>query len=346
MRSLNDVYSKIVKSYDGEINDQKLIEGATKGLVAGLGDQHTNYLTIDETKEFNEQLSGEIGGGIGAEIGMREGWPTIVKPLKGNPAEKAGLLKDDVIMKVDGEDVAGKELEVVIKKVRGEAGKKVKLTIARKGWTEPKDIEVTREIVNNPSVSTEIKDGIGIITLTRFDQKSGSLVRKSAYELKQSGVKGIVLDLRDNSGGYLTAAQEIASLWLNNEVVVIEKQGKEVKEELKTSSGYAEFENIPTVVLINNSSASASEILAGALKDYSKAKIVGEKSYGKGSVQELINMPKGGTLKLTIAHWFTPKGNTIHKVGIVPDIEVKRSVEDYKNNIDPQMDRALQELSK
>ncbi len=345
-RSLDEIYRVIKQDYDGEIDEKVILEGASRGMVSALGDEHTNYLSDRETKTFNEQLSGEIGGGIGAEIGMREGYPTIINPLINNPAQKAGILPRDVILKVNDEDISGQALELVIAKIRGEVGTDVKLTIAREGDTAPRDITVTRAIVDNPSVTYEIKNNIGILYITRFDNKSYNLASKAVYEMKQAKVRGLVVDLRNNTGGYLSSAQDLAGLWLDKQVVVIEKKQGKVVEELKTSAGRTELANFPTIVLINENSASASEILAGALKDYNQATIIGEKSYGKGSVQQLIALPGNGTLKLTVAHWFTPKGKTIDKEGIKPNIVVDLKEDGFKPEVDPQMDRAIAELNK
>lgn len=343
---LDEIYRVIKRDYDGEIDEKGIIEGASRGLVSALGDEHTNYLSDNETKTFNEQLSGEIGGGIGAEIGMREGYATIINPLNNNPAQRAGLLPKDVILKVNDEDITGQALEVVISKIRGEVGTDVKLTIAREGDVSPRVVTVTRAIVDNPSVTYEIKNDIGILNIIRFDNKSYTLASKAIYEMKQAGVKGLVVDLRNNTGGYLTSAQDLAGLWLDNQVVVIEKKQGKTVDELRTSANRTELANFPTIVLINENSASASEILAGALKDYNQATIIGEKSYGKGSVQQLISLPGNGTLKLTVAHWFTPKGKTIDKQGIEPNIIVELKEDGFKPEIDPQMDRAIAELNK
>lgn len=339
---LDRVYKHVRDNYDGDIDKSAIVDSSAKGLVAGLGDDHSTYMTKAEAKRFKEDLTGEIGGGIGAEIGLRDGNLTIIRPLKNNPAEKAGVKAGDVILKVNDEDVIGQALEPVVMRIRGEPGSTVKLTLYRVDYNEPLEITIVREVVDNPSLELAYRDGIAIITLYRFDEGTVGLMRKAANELKQAGARGVILDLRDNGGGVLTAAQGVAGLWIDGQIVLTQKRFSEVVDTIYAPSGQAELKNTPTIVLINENSASASEILAAALRDYGKARLVGVKTYGKGSVQELVGMAGGGQLKLTVAHWFTSKDATIEKDGITPDIEVKRSAEDTKANIDPQLDKALE----
>lgn len=341
---LQSVYNRLSQDYDGEIDKDKLIEGSIKGLVAGLEDDHSVYMTREEARRFKESLTGDIGGGIGAEIGVRSGYITIIRPLKNNPAINAGVEAGDVVLKVNDEEVTGQDLETVVMKIRGPAGSTVKLSLAREGRDEAFDIEVTRAIVDNPSVDLSIKDGVAIITLYRFDEKTVALMKKASQEILSSNAKSIILDLRDNSGGLLTAAQGMAGLWIDGQVVLTQKQHGKVMETIYAPSGQAELGKLKTIVLINENSASASEILAAALRDHGKAQLLGVKTYGKGSVQELSTLARGGQLKLTVAHWFTPKDQTIEKVGIEPDVEVKRSLDDIKNDRDPQLDKALELL--
>lgn len=342
-QSLSKIYRAIKNRFDGEVDPQTLLTGAKKGVVAGLGDEHSFLMTEEESLRFNEQLSGDIGGGIGAEIGVRDGNLTIVRSLKNNPASRVGLLAGDVILKVNDEDVVGQALEPVVMKIRGAAGTEVRLTIAREGLAEPKEFTITRAIVDNPSVDWENRDGIMVVTIYRFDKNTSGLMQKAAHELRQAGAKGIVLDLRGNTGGYLDAAQNVAGLWLDGKLVTIQKRRGKVEEQLISPRGKAELANVPTIVLVDGFSASASEILAGALKEHGKATLIGTKTYGKGSVQELFPFD-GGELKLTIAHWYTPFDTTIEGVGIKPDIEVKITAEDIAADRDPQLDRALTEL--
>lgn len=337
LSTLQDTYRAVKGNYDGNIDDAALIEGANRGLVAALGDEYTVYMNKKETQEFDNSLTGNIGGGIGIEVGERNGILTVLRLLKDNPAEKAGLLLGDMIIKVNDESVEDKTVDQAVAKIRGEAGTTVKLTVVRSG--EQKEFTITRAIVNNPSVYSSVKDGIGTMTVMRFDGETGSLARSAAQEFKDQNVKSVVLDLRGNGGGYLTAAQELASLWLDKKTVVSERTNGKVVDELKTASNPL-LGGIPTVVLVNGSSASASEIVAGALQDHKAAKLVGVKTFGKGSVQKLVTLPGGSQLKVTIASWYTPNGKNISKQGITPDVIVEMTVEDINASRDPQLDAA------
>jgi len=291
-----------------------------------------------ETEEFNNELSGTIGGGIGVELGLRNGVITALRILKDNPAEKAGLMAGDIIVKVNDQEVTEDQtVSDTAKKVRGDVGTTVKLTVLR--GAELKEFTITRAEVTNPSVYSSVTDGVGTMTITRFDEQTGALARQAAQSFKSQGVKSVILDLRGNGGGYVTAAQEVLGLWLNDKVVVTEKTNGKVVDELKSGTNPI-LEGVPTVVLVNGSSASASEITAGALQDYGAAKLVGEKTFGKGSVQKLLTLPEGGQLKVTIARWFTPKGNNISKQGIAVDKEAALTADDINAGRDPQLDAA------
>lgn len=335
--TLQSTYQAAKDNFDGEIDETKLIEGANRGLVDALGDEYTVYMNKEQSTEFDDSLSGNIGGGIGVEIGLRNNLPTAVRVLRDNPAEKAGVMVGDVLVSVNDESVEGKDTTEIVKEIRGEAGTTVKLTVARDG--QPKEFSITRAQVNNPSVYGSVQDGVGVMTITRFDDETGNLARTLASQFKSAGVKGVVLDLRGNGGGYVTAAQAVAGIWLDNQVVVTEKRGGKVVEELK-SGGSPILNGVPTTVLINASSASASEIVAGALYDHKVAKIMGETSFGKGSVQKLVNLSEGAMLKVTVARWYTPSGVNISEKGIVPGIQVGRTTEDFNAGRDPQLDAA------
>ncbi len=337
LSSLQATYQALKDNFDGEVDDAKLIEGANRGLVESLGDDYTVFMNKNESTEFDNSLTGNIGGGIGVEIGERSGLPTVVRVLRDNPAEKAGVMVGDVVSAVNGESTENKQTGEIVTEIRGEIGTTVKLSVLRNG--QPNDFVITRAQVNNPSVYGSVVDGVGIMTITRFDDETGSLARKQATDFKAAGVKGVVLDLRGNGGGYVTAAQAVAGIWLDDQVVVIEKRGGKVTEELK-SGGSPILNGIPTIVLINESSASASEIVAGALRDHKAAKLMGETSFGKGSVQKLVNLTEGTMLKVTMARWYTPSGVNISEKGVVPDTEVLRSVEDFSAGRDPQLDAA------
>lgn len=341
LSSVQQTYQEVAANFDGDIDTNALIEGANKGMVEALGDQYTVFMTKEEAAEFDNSLTGNIGGGIGVEVGIRSDVPTVVRVLKDNPAEKAGVAVDDIITKVNSEDTAGLTLNEVVGKIRGEAGTSVKLTILRAG--ETKEFSITRETVNNPSAYGEVRDGIGIMTVSRFDDETGSLARAVARDFKAQGVKSVVLDLRGNGGGYVSAAQALAGVWLDTELVVTEKRGTQVVEELK-STGEPILNGVPTVVLVNRSSASASEIVAGALRDNKAATLIGETTFGKGSVQKLVNLMDGAMLKVTVARWYTPSGINISEKGLEPDTVVKRTADDINASRDPQLEAALSSL--
>jgi len=338
LSSVQKTYQELRANFDGDINEQALIEGANRGLTKALGDEYTVFFNKAESQDFSNDLSGTIGGGIGVELSLRNEQVTAVRVLKDNPAEKAGIMAGDVIVKVNDEDVPSTwTVNDVVTRIRGEAGTTVKLSVLR--GSEVKEFTITRAEVTNPSVYSTVENGVGVMTITRFDDQTGQLARAAAQSFKSQNVTSVVLDLRGNGGGYVTAAQDVASLWLNDKVVVSERTNGKVVDELKTGTNPL-LEGIPTVVLVNSSSASASEIVAGALKDYGVAKLVGEKTFGKGSVQKLIELPDGAELKVTIAKWYTPKGNNISKQGINVDKEATLTVEDINANRDPQLDAA------
>jgi peptidase, S41 family len=343
-KTLDQTYATLKQKFDGKIDLQTLIEGANKGLVGALGDRHTVYLTPKEAEQFNKNLEGDIGGGIGAEVGIRKELITIIRPLKDSPALKAGVQAGDVIYKVNDEEVGNQTLDQVIQKIRGKPGTEVKLTVARKNHSQPIDIKITRQTINNPSVNLEIKGDVAVLTVSRFDKQTAVLARQEAEKIKAQGISKVVLDLRGNSGGYLTAARDLAGLWLDGQLVVSERIGDKTVQEFFSKKGDNILANTKTVILMNAGSASASEIVIGALKDYKKATLVGETSFGKGSVQELVNLPNGGQLKVTVARWYTPQGQNIDGQGIKPDKEVELKADDWQNDRDPQLQTALEML--
>lgn len=338
LATVQETYQALARNFDGTLDKQKLIEGANKGLVEAAGDQYTVFMNKAESSEFDNALTGNIGGGIGVEVGMRNNVPTVVRVLQDNPAEKAGIMINDVVIKVNDESTQKKTLNEVTSAIRGEVGTTVKLTVVRDG--AEKEISITRQQVNNPSAYGEVKDGIGVLTITRFDDQTGSLARAVATDFKNKGVKGVVVDLRGNGGGYVSAAQAVAGIWLDKQLVTTERTNGKVTEELK-STGTPILGGIKTVVLVNGSSASASEIVAGALHDHKVATLIGDKTFGKGSVQKLVNLSEGATLKVTVARWYTPAGVNISEKGIVPDTAVERTADDINANRDPQLEAAL-----
>ena len=337
LSSVQKTYQELVANYDGKLDTQKLIYGANRGLVEAAGDPHTAYMDPDETKEFDKSLSGQIGGGIGAEIGLRNNKPTIIKPLENSPAQKAGIKAGEAIVKVNDEASSDWSVEKVVSKIRGEVGTSVKLTLLSGGQT--REVSVVRQNIVSPAVESEIDGEIGILKVNRFGDDTVSLSRKYASEFVEKGVKKVILDLRNNPGGTVGAAQGLLGIWLDNQIAMTERRGSEIVKTLRTT-GTPILGNMKTVVLINGNSASASEITAGALREYGKATLVGQKSYGKGSVQIVLGLPGGSQMKVTEARWYTPKGKNIDKTGIEPDVKVDLSSDDVNNNIDPQMDKA------
>lgn len=337
LSSVQKTYQELIANYDGKLDTQKLIYGANRGLVEAAGDPHTAYMDPDETKEFDKSLSGQIGGGIGAEIGLRNNKPTIIKPLENSPAQKAGIKAGEVIVKVNDEASSDWSVEKVVSKIRGEVGTSVKLTLLSDGKT--REVSVVRQNIVSPAVESEIDGEIGILKVNRFGDDTVSLSRKYASEFVEKGVKKVILDLRNNPGGTVGAAQGLLGIWLDNQIAMTERRGSEIVKTLRTT-GTPILGNMKTVVLINGNSASASEITAGALREYGKATLVGQKSYGKGSVQIVLGLPGGSQMKVTEARWYTPKGKNIDKTGIEPDVKVDLSSDDVNNNVDPQMDKA------
>ena len=337
LSSVQKTYQELIANYDGKLDTQKLIYGANRGLVEAAGDPHTAYMDPDETKEFDKSLSGQIGGGIGAEIGLRNNKPTIIKPLENSPAQKAGIKAGEAIIKVNDEASSDWSVEKVVSKIRGEVGTSVKLTLLSDGKT--REVSVVRQNIVSPAVESEIDGEIGILKVNRFGDDTVSLSRKYASEFVEKGVKKVILDLRNNPGGTVGAAQGLLGIWLDNQIAMTERRGSEIVKTLRTT-GTPILGNMKTVVLINGNSASASEITAGALREYGKATLVGQKSYGKGSVQIVLGLPGGSQMKVTEARWYTPKGKNIDKTGIEPDVKVDLSSDDVNNNVDPQMDKA------
>jgi carboxyl-terminal processing protease len=341
LSSLQQTYNHLAANYDGELDVATLIQGANRGLVAAAGDDYTAYMSPQEATDFNDSLSGNIGGGIGAVIGLKNNMTTIMSVLKDNPAIKAGLQANDTILKVNDESTSGWTVEKAVSVIRGESGTTVKLNIQR--GNEVKDYTITRAIINNPSVDGSVVDGVGTMTITRFDTETGDLARVVAQDFVNQGVKAVILDLRGNNGGYVSAAVDVAGLWLDNQIVVTERVGNTVRDTLKSGSN-AILSGIPTVVLVDGGTASASEIVAGALKDHNVAKLVGDTTFGKGSVQLPISLDGGAELKVTIARWYTPNGKNINQQGIVPDSTILLTQDDVDQGIDPQLDEAKKVL--
>lgn len=337
LSSVQQTYNKLAANYDGKLDTDLLIEGASRGLVDAADDAYTVYMSASESADFDKLRSGEIGSGIGAEIGIRNDKVTIIRVLANNAAINAGLLANDTIFSINDQSTSGWTVTKAVDQIKGEEGTTVKLGIERNG--ETKDYVVTRKTINNPSVESSISDDIGTLTITRFDEETGNLARIAAQDFKKRRVKAVILDLRDNPGGTVPAAVDVAGLWLNNAVVVTERTGGLVRDTLRTGNS-ALLSSVKTVVLINENSASASEIVAGALQDSKTAKLVGGNTFGKGVVQQLISLDGGAMLKVTIASWYTPNGNNVSKSGIKPDVAIAITQDDVNAGVDPQLNAA------
>jgi len=327
------------------------IYGAIKGMVSSMGDPYTTFFTPQENASFKTQIDGNFEG-IGMEVGQKDGILTVIAPLAGSPAEKAGLKPGDKIIKINETISTDISVDQAVTLIRGKKGTKVVLTVLREGSTKPINYEVTRDVINLPTLDGKYATSTGIYTikLYSFNANSQDLFNKEITRFSQTGSDKLIIDLRNNPGGFLDAAVSMASNFLPaGAVVVRESYGKSKPEDIIRSEGYNTFEGkkFPKIViLIDGGSASASEILAGALRENDVATLVGTKSFGKGSVQELVNITPDTSLKVTVARWLTPKGNSISEVGIVPDIDVKITEDDVKAQKDLQMAKAIEILSK
>lgn len=337
--SVNQVYSLLRQDFDGNLDTSKLIDGLKTGLVNAAGDPYTEYFNPTDAKAFNNQLSGSITG-IGAEIGSdTNNNIVVVSPLSGYPADKAGLKPKDIVAAINGESTSGMSVDEAVHKIRGDAGTVVKLTIVR-GAAAPFDVSITRQKITIPSVDYHEDGNIGYLKVSQFTTDTPDLAKKAAQEFKAKNVKAVVLDLRNDPGGYLSSAVDLSSLWLDNgKTVVSERRGSTIVD-TEYANGNNILKGLPTVVLINGGSASAAEITAGALRDSGVATLVGDKSFGKGSVQQVENLPDGSELKITVARWYTPGGKNIDKQGITPDVQISNSDADTQAGKDPQKDKA------
>ncbi|WP_297993798.1 S41 family peptidase [uncultured Clostridium sp.] len=345
--NLFNLRSMLFSMYNGEIDDEKLLEGAMKGMADAIGDPYTVYMDRDEFKSFMESSQGSFYG-IGAQLGVRDNNVKIISPIKGSPAEKAGLKDGDIILKVDDYEVKDLNVEAVVSRVRGEKGEPVTLKVKREGIEEPFDINIVRDEIKTESVKGEIlEDGIGYMQITTFsDEELSDKFNEKLNELKQQGMKKLILDLRGNPGGYLNECVEMVSNFIPSGEVITYTIDKYDKKVTSNSIGGNAI-GMPLVVLVNGGSASASEVVTGALRDYKAATIIGTKTFGKGIVQQLKVLPNDmGGLKVTVSKYYTPNGENIHGIGIEPDILVEIPQEvlkmDYDRNIDPQFQKALE----
>jgi len=326
-----------------QLSSEDRLRGAIAGLVASYGDPYTIYFPPQDANQFQQDISGNFGG-VGMEVGIRDGVVTIITPLPGTPAEGAGLISGDVIVAIDGETTERMGIDDAVRRIRGEVGTEVVLTIYREGELDFLEIPVERDNISIPTIATEERDGIFVISLFNFNAISEMKMQEALREYVTSGDRKLVLDLRGNPGGFLQSAVSIASYFLpTGKVVVKEGLADGADGEVYRSSGKTLLKFAPEemVVLINGGSASAAEILAGALAEHDVATLMGDTSFGKGSVQELVDLPEGSSVKVTIARWFTPNGISISNGGLDPDIFIKRTPQQIMNNVDPQLDAAI-----
>lgn len=344
--SVNQVYQALKTNYDGTLTETELLNGIKQGLANAPGDPYTEYFTPSQASQFNDELNNTFSG-IGAELSQESnGDIEVIAPISGDPADKAGLKAQDVITAINGVSTTGMSVEDAVNKIHGAAGTKVTLQILR-NQTQTLSLTITRQNITAPSVTTQILPGnIGYMAISTFADDTTSLSQKAANQFASEHVKGIVLDLRDDPGGLLSAAVNVSSLWLpQNQIVLQEKRGSTVVQTYYAEGGNV-LHGIPTVVLINGGSASASEITTGALHDHGDAYVIGQKSFGKGVVQQLINFNDGSQLKVTIASWYRPDGQDIEHKGITPDKTVPDSGTDLEAANDPQLQAAEAYLNK
>ena len=331
-----------------DLEKDAMLYGAVRGMVEAVGDPYTVFMTPKENTEFRDVLDGHLQG-IGAELAVRDGNIVVVAPIKGSPAEKAGILPEDVIVEVNGDNIEGHTLQDVVSRVRGKKGTAVKITVFHAGDQDPTTIEIVRDDITVPSTEYEVKQtpqgNVGILSISQFGTDTIRETANIIRGIRPGELKGMILDLRFNGGGFLEGAVDLTSMFL--------KQGKVVSVERRNAalqqyyvSGRPTLPDLPLVILINEGTASASEIVAGALQDHRRATIIGETSFGKGTVQEVVDLPDGASLRVTIARWLTPSGRDLSKEGVQPDIVVERTREDMEAKRDPQMDAAIAELVK
>lgn len=338
--SVNDVYNALKQNYNGKLTSSQLLDGLKHGLASATGDPYTEYFTAKEAQNFTNELNNTFSG-IGAQLSADDqGNIEIISPIKGYPADNAGLKPKDIIASIDGTTTSGMSVDQAVNKIRGEAGTQVKLQIVR-GGTQILNFTITRQNIQLPSVTSKILDGnIGYMQISSFGNDTAGLAQKAADSFKNNHVKGIVLDLREDPGGLLDAAVNVSSLWLPSDKLIVEERGT-IGTTSHYSSGNDELAGIPTVVLVDSGTASAAEITTAALRDNGAAvRVIGEKSYGKGVVQQIINFGDGSELKVTVASWYRPNGQNINKKGITPDQIVHLTDADAKAGNDTQLQAA------
>ncbi len=335
IRTFTEIFSKIKDDYVEDVDDKKLLENAIRGMLQGL-DPHSTYLDEDAYKELQEGTSGEFGG-LGIEVGYEDGFVKVISPIDGTPAQRAGIKAGDLIIRLDNKSVKGISLMEAVKMMRGKPGSKITLTIVREGENKPFEISIVRDIITVENIKTEtIEPGFTYIRISNFQTHTVDDLKKGLIKLKNennNNIKGLILDLRNNPGGLLNAAVGVSDLFLNNGLIVY-TEGRIKDSKLKFNAKPSEMlKDTPIIILVNGGSASASEIVAGALQDHKRAVIMGEKTFGKGSVQTILPMNDRTALKLTTARYYTPSGRSIQASGIEPDMIVKNIKFDLKKDI-------------
>lgn len=345
----NAINERYVPTKAKTVTNEEKVWGAIQGLAGSLGDPYTFFLPPQEKSLFEEDVSGAFGG-VGMQIGLKDGILTVIAPLKDSPAARAGIEKGDKVLLVDGATTSEMTLDKALYLIRGKIGTPVTLTLWRDGRAEPNepfDVTVIREEIKVPTIDTEKKDGVFIIRLYGFPATGAELFRGALREFVQSGTDKLVLDLRGNPGGYLEIAVDMASWFLPQGKVIVSEEGKRGVGQVYRSKGYDVFgDKFRFVILVDGGSASASEILAGALAQHGVATLVGQKTFGKGSVQELVPITETASLKLTIARWVTPDGTNLSEGGLTPDVPVEFTKEEAEKGEDPQLDRAIEIVKK
>ncbi len=325
-----------------DVSADARVNGAVSGLVRSLGDPYSQFFTPAAAKSFEEDVDGNFSG-IGAEIGIRRDQLVIVAPLKGTPAERAGLKPNDQIFMIDATSTDNMAVDQAVSFIRGVLGTTVKLSIFRDGWERPKDFSIVRENIQAPTLDFKmLPDRIAYVQLYSFNANAETLFWNAMRKAADAGTEGLVLDLRGNPGGYLEVAVNLAGWFLPRGTVVVKEVGREGVLDTLRASGNEALAKIPVAVLIDEGSASAAEILAGTLRDNRQVKLIGQTSFGKGTVQEFMDLSGGSVIKLTIAHWVLPSGTILEDSGLKPDHEIEISEEDLKNERDPQLDKAIQ----
>ena len=331
---------------NGEVDDTKRVQGAIRGLVSALGDPYTQYFAPKEGEKFQEDIQGQFGG-VGIELGRKKDRLVVVAPLKNTPADLAGVQAGDMILAINSTSTDGLNVDEAVVFIRGKVGTVVELTMFREGWDRPKPIKLTRAVIEVPTLEYSLKkDGVGYIQLSSFNTNASRLFYDATRDLLRQGAKGIVLDLRNNPGGYLEVAVDLAGWFLPKDSVVVSEATRDGVGKQFRSEGTGPLGQLPTVVLINKGSASASEILAGALRDVLKTPLVGETSFGKGTVQQLETLRDGSSIKVTTAHWVLPSGGILDHGGLKPDVEVliPEEMANSTSTKDIQLDKAIEVL--